>query len=216
MRPSRVREASAWREGIKPRGGTVRTNFDEPFYQRYYSAATRARDRRTQRRLAALVFAYLDHLEIPVRRVVDLGCGLGGWRREVAARYPSAQYTGAESSDYLCRRYGWATGTAATFGGRGRYDLVICQGVLQYVDDGEFRASIANIARLCRGAAFLEIPTVRDWNEHCDRSTSDGQIHFRSGDWYRREIGRHFRSAGAGLWLPQDSPAVLYELEGGS
>lgn len=151
-----------------------------------------------------------------MRRVVDLGCGLGAWRREAAARYPAARYTGVESSDYLCRKYGWAAGTAATFRGRGRYDLVICQGVLQYVDDGEFRASIANIARLCRGAAFLEIPTVRDWNEHCDRSTSDGQIYFRSGDWYRREIGRHFRSAGAGVWLPHDSPAVLYELEGGS
>jgi SAM-dependent methyltransferase len=151
-----------------------------------------------------------------VRRVLDLGCGLGAWCGEVTARYPRATYTGVESSEYLRRKYGWAEGTAATYRGRGRYDLVICQGVLQYVDDVEFRASIANIARLRRGAAFLEIPTVRDWNEHCDRSTSDGQIHFRTGDWYRREIARHFRSAGAGVWLPHDSPAVLYELEGGS
>ncbi|MEX2227044.1 MAG: methyltransferase domain-containing protein [Dehalococcoidia bacterium] len=202
-------------DSIKPRGGAVRTNFDEAYYRRYYGgAATKARDRRTQRRLASLVFAYLDHLEIPVRRVVDLGCGLGAWRRELAARYPTASYTGVEASEYPRRKYGWDDGTAATYRGRGRYDLVICQGVLQYVDDGEFRASIANIARLCRGAAFLEIPTVRDWNENCDRSTSDGQIYMRSGEWYRREIGRHFRSAGGGVWLPKDSDAVLYELEG--
>jgi SAM-dependent methyltransferase len=149
-----------------------------------------------------------------LRRVLDLGCGLGAWQGEVALRYPSAQYTGVESSDYLCRKYGWAEGTAASYRGRGRYDLVICQGVLQYVDDGEFRASIANIARLCRGATFLEIPTVHDWYENCDRSISDGEIHFRTGDWYRREIGRYFRSAGAGVWLLHDSPAVLYELEG--
>ena len=193
----------------------VRSRFDASFFRRYYTdRASRVRDARGQRRLSGLVFAYLDYLEIPVRRVLDLGCGLGRWRDDVAARYPGATYTGVETSDYLCAKYGWQRGTAAGYRGRGRYDLVICQSVLQYVDNTEVRRSLESIARLCRGALYLEIPTRRDWDEHVDREGTDGRIYLRTGAWYRRVIGEHFRSAGGGIFLPRSSDSVLLELEG--
>lgn len=195
----------------------VRSRFDEAFFRRYYlERAARAHDARVQRRLAAFVFSYLDYLEVPVRRVLDLGCGLGLWRRELAARHPRATYTGVEASDYLCQTFGWEQGTVAGYRGRGQYDLVICQSVLQYVDDADVRRSIANLARLCRGALYLEIPTRRDWEEHCDREGSDGRIRLRGGQWYRRAIGKQFRSAGGGVFLPNESESVLLELEGGT
>lgn len=191
-------------------------SFGADYYRRYYvDPATRVRAGSAQDRLAGFVFGYLAHLGIPVRRVLDLGCGLGHWRAPLARRHPRAAYTGVEFSPYLCARYGWDQGSAADYAGRGRFDLVICQSVLQYLPDEGVRAAAANMARLCRGAVYLEIITAEDWRENVDQGVTDGNIHMRPEAWYRKVLGRHFRSAGGGLFLPKDSPAVLYELEKG-
>ena len=197
------------------RAGTP-DRFGEDYYRRYYlDPATRVRAGAALDKLAAFVFGYLGHLGLPVRRVLDLGCGLGHWRAALAKRHPKATYAGVEVSPYLCARFGWEKGSAAGFVGRGRYDLVICQSVLQYLPDAEAHAALANIARLCRGAAYLEIITAEDWRDHCDRRLTDGKVHLRPEAWYRRAMAPHFRSAGGGLFLPKASPVVLYELEKG-
>lgn len=200
------------KSGSRPEAG--RTRFDEAYYRRFYlDPSTRVHDPRSQRRLAGFIFSYLDYLRIPVRRVLDMGCGLGHWRRELAERHPRARYTGVETSDYLCRTLGWEKGSAADYRGRGRFDLVLCQSVLQYLDEGEAIRSLANMARLCRGAIYLEAVTRGDWEERCDRKATDGRIHLRPAAWYRKAIGRHFVGVGGGLFLPRGSRAVLYELE---
>jgi SAM-dependent methyltransferase len=198
----------------RPSPATVRSHFDAAFYRRYYlNPKTRVHDARSHRRLAAFVFAYLDYLRIPVRRVLDLGCGLGRWRTELAAHQPRATYTGVETSDHLCEKYGWGRGSVIDYRGRGSYDLVICQSVLQYVDDADVHRAITNMARLCRGALYLEVPTRDDLQRNADRATTDRNIHRRSGAWYRAAISKHFRFAGGGIFLPHDSLAVLYDLE---
>jgi SAM-dependent methyltransferase len=205
------------------KSGTVRSDpsrplsaFGEDYYRRFYKdPATRVRAGSAQSRLADFVFGYLSHVGVPVRRMLDLGCGLGHWRADLARKHPRATYTGVEISPYLCARYGWESGSAADFRGRGRYDLIICQSVLQYLPDAGVKAAVANMARLCRGALFLEIITAGDWRDHCDQRVTDGNIHMRTESWYRKELGRHFRSAGGGVFLPLDSPVVLYELEQG-
>lgn len=192
----------------------ARSIFDQAYYRRYYrNATTRVHDGKSQGRLAAFVFSYLDYLDLPVRRVLDLGCGLGHWRRQLAKRHPAARYTGVEASDYMCRTLGWEKGTAAGYRGRGRFDLIVCQSVLQYLDDREAALSLANMARLCRGALYLEAVTRGDWERNCNQDVTDGSIRLRTADWYRRAVGRHFRAVGGGLFLPKDSPAVLYDLE---
>lgn len=194
----------------------TRARFGAAYYDRYYrDPATRVHEARGQERLAGLVFAWMAYLELPVRRVADLGCGMGHWRRVVAKRQPSARYTGVESSDYLCRTLGWERGSAADWKGRGRYDLVICQSVLQYLDDREARAAIRNLARLCRGLLYLEALTREDWDRNCDRSITDGRVHLRRAAWYRRHLAPYFRALGGGLFLPRDADVVVYELEGG-
>jgi len=193
-----------------------RESFGEAYYTRFYrDPSTRVRGSGLQARLAAFVFGYLSHLGLPVRRVLDLGCGLGHWRTSLAQRHPRASYTGVEFSPYLCARFGWDEGSAADYVGRGQYDLIICQSVLQYLPDDGVRAAAANMARLCRGAVYLEIITAEDWREHVDQRVTDGKAHLRPAHWYRKVLGKHFRSAGGGLFLPKDSPAVLYELEKG-
>jgi SAM-dependent methyltransferase len=190
--------------------------FGAAYYHRYYrDPATRVRAGSAQDRLSDFVFGYLSHLGLPVRRVLDLGCGLGHWRAPLARRHPRATYTGVEISPYLCARYGWDQGSAADYAGRGRYDLILCQSVLQYLPDEGVRAAAANMARLCRGAVYLEIITAEDWRDNVDKRVTDGNVHLRPEAWYRKVLGNHFRSAGGGLFLPADSPVVLYELEKG-
>jgi SAM-dependent methyltransferase len=196
------------------RARPARTTFDESYYRRFYvDPWTRAQDPRDVRRLAAFVFAYLDYLRIPVRRALDLGCGLGRWRDALAARHPRATYTGVEASAYLCEKYGWERASIADYRGRGRFDLVICQGVLQYLDDADVHRAIANMARLCRGALYFEVTTRGDLQRYADPARTDTDIHVRSAGWYRRALAPHFRSAGGGVFLPLDSEVVLYELQ---
>jgi SAM-dependent methyltransferase len=191
--------------------------FNEAYYRRFYlDTKTRVRSGAAEERLARFVFGYMGHLGLPVRRVLDLGCGLGGWKRVLSRHHRGADYTGVEISPYLCGKYGWTQSSAADFRGRGRYDLVLCQSVFQYLGDEEARKAVANMARLCRGALYLEIITKRDWEIHCNRKMTDGKIHLREASWYRKLLARHFRSAGGGIFLPKDSHAVLYDLEAGA
>ena len=196
-----------------------RAGFDQAFYRRFYlQAGTRVHEAGGLARQSRFLFAYLDYLGIKVKRVLDLGCGLGHWRKLLSRHHPRAAYVGVETSEYLCRRHGWTLAGVAGFRESGRraagFDLVICQSVFQYLGDAEVKAGLANVARHCRGAAYLEIVTRLDWERHCNRNSTDGRIHLRSGAWYRRQIGRYFRPIGGGLFLPRHSPAVLYELEG--
>jgi trans-aconitate methyltransferase len=145
--------------------------------------------------------------------VLDLGCGFGRWRDALAAHHPRATYTGVESSEYLCEKFSWERGSVTDYRGRGQYDLVICQGVLQYVDGAGVHRAVANLARLCRGALYLEIATRGDLQKNTDRTATDANVYARSAEWYRRIVERHFRGIGGGVFLPKDSPVVLYELE---
>lgn len=193
---------------------SARTRFDAAYYRRFYgNRATRVADAGSYRRLARFVAAYLRHLELPVESVLDLGCGLGNWRAALAEELPKASYTGVEVSDYLCERYGWTKASVVDFDPGRAFDLVICQGVLQYLPDRHAARAIGNLARLTRNALFLEVLTRRDWRENCDRETTDRDVHLRDGDWYRRRLRRHFVNCGGGVFVPRSSPAVLFELE---
>src|SRR5262245_17857784 len=126
-----------------------RDRFDRSYYERFYkNPRTRVTSEREVQRLGRFVCSYLAHLGVPVQRVLDAGCGLGYWRAVVAEHYPRASYQGIEVSAYLCRELGWTQASVAEFRTRGRFDLVICQGVLQYLDSAEADAAIENLGRL--------------------------------------------------------------------
>ena len=60
--------------------------FDEAYYQRYYfDKKTSVADPEHVQRLGAFVCSYLQYLRVPVRRVLDVGCG-GGILSESMAR----------------------------------------------------------------------------------------------------------------------------------
>jgi SAM-dependent methyltransferase len=193
---------------------TPRTSFDAAYYQRFYrNPGTRVTDRASCRLLANLVFAYVDRMQIPVRRVLDIGAGTGLWRQEVRRKAPKAEYVGVDLSDYACAKYGWDKGSVVDYRPSARFDLVICQGVFQYLSAKEAEAAIANLPRLTRAVVYLEILTKEDWEHNCDRELTDGRVYLRSIAWYRKRLREDFLFLGGGVFLLRGTPAVLYELE---
>ena len=192
----------------------VREAFDQAYYRRFYGGAREQRQYgKDEARLGAFVCSYLQYLEQPVHKVLDIGCGLGQWREIVAEHYPRASYTGVERSDYLCEQYGWKQGSAVDYRARSSFDLVICKDTLQYLSDRDFESAAKNLARLCRGVLYASILTARDWRENCDRSRTDRAVYLRSGHWYRRRLGRYFVNLGGGLFLSERSPSIPWDLE---
>lgn len=188
--------------------------FDEAYYEKFYkNRRTRVADRESCELLAGFVFSYLDYLRMPLRRVLDIGCGTGLWRREVRRRSPGARYVGVEHSEHACSKYGWEKGSVIDYRTEEEFDLVICQGVLQYLDDTEAAAALENLARLAPAALYLEVLTSEDWERNCNREITDGHVHLRSIAWYRERLRPHFRNCGGGLLLAKAAPAVLYEIE---
>jgi len=188
--------------------------FDREFYRRFYfDPRTAVTSRREMAARARLIAAFVEHVGLPVRALLDAGCGIGLLKGPLRRLLPRARYVGLEASAYLCQRYGWQSGELQTFKARSPFDLVVCHDVLQYLDDAGARAALANLGRLCRGALYFTVPTRKDWLRNCDRRRTDPQIHLRSAEWYRTRLRRCFREAGAGFWLRRGAPVTLWELE---
>jgi hypothetical protein len=189
-------------------------HFGAAYFRKFYlSATTRVVTPSEMRSRATLIAALLTHLQIPVRSILDAGCGIGLLRRPFAAVLPRARYVGLEFSEYLCRRYGWQRGSVVTHVPRSPSDLLICYDVLQYLDDAEAARAIGNFARLTRAALYVSALTREDWRDNCDRTRTDRAVHLRSGAWYRRRLGKAFRYVGFGVWLRKDVSAILWDLE---
>ena len=190
-----------------------RQSFNAAFYRRFYfDPRTRVTTRAETIERAQTVAALLKHIELPVRTILDAGCGLGWMRAPLLRAFPRAKYTGIEVSGHICERHGWTQASIASYRTSTRFDLVVCYDVLQYLTDAEAVRAIANIARLCRGALFLHAPTREDWQRNADRSCSDEDIHLRPTDWYRTRLARRFRHAGFGLYVRRNVPLVQWEL----
>ncbi len=189
--------------------------FDADFFRKYYlQKSTRVVTASEMDARAALIAAILRHAGIPVRSILDAGCGIGLLRAPFRKLLPRARYTGLEVSPYLCDRYGWRAGSVVDFAARSPFDLVVCYDVLQYLDDRQAARAIANLSRLGRCALYVSALTREDWRNNCDRSRTDPDVHLRSGLWYRSRLRRKFRYLGFGVWLRRDVTAILWDMEG--
>lgn len=188
--------------------------FDRAYYQRYYrDPRSRVTSRAEMNARGRLIGACVDYLGVPVRHVLDAGCGIGMLRAPLRRALPQALYTGIESSAYLCGRYGWVQSSIEAYRPERPYDLVVCYDVLQYLGDRQAASALANLSRLCRGLLYFSALTITDWHRNCDQSRTDIDVQLRAGDWYRARLGRHFREIGAGFWLRRGVALPLWEME---
>jgi len=191
----------------------MRKSFDQAYYDRFYrNPRTRAVTPAAAARQARFIAAYLRHLEVPVSRILDIGCGTGTTLRALGREFPSARVQGVEYSDYLCKRYGWAQGSVVDYASDKPWDLVVCNDVLAYLNAAECAQALANIAALCRGAAFLGILTADDAGQY-DRARTDPQQHRRPAAWYRRRLARHFVNVGGGLHLKRPLDVTVWAMD---
>lgn len=192
----------------------IRRTFDAAYYERYYlDPGTRVAEKRDLEIQSRFLCSYLDHLRIRVRRILDFGCGLGRLREPLLAHFAGARYTGVEVSEHLCSHFGWVHDSAATYRSRRRFDLVICQDVLQYLDDEEAERAIENFGRHCHGALYFDALTREDWEENCDQSRTDGDCYRREGTWYRSRLVPKFIRVGGGVFVARRAGVVLFELD---
>ena len=196
---------------------SVRQDFDRDFFRRFYDeAATSVISRDDVFRRACFVLAYLAHLRVPVHSVLDAGCGTGLWKRALEDIDDSIEYTGIDPSEYMCATHGWTRSTVAGFRSKRKFDLIVCQDVMQYMDAREVDRSFANIGRLCRGALYFDVPTSDDIDDgHLDMRRTDRKIHVRSAAWYRKRLKKDFVNAGGGVFVTARSRAVVLALERG-
>jgi trans-aconitate methyltransferase len=66
--------------------------FDAGYYFRFYeNPRTRVATPAENARRAALIVAIVRQLELPVRRILDAGCGLGLLRAQLLQAFPKAR-----------------------------------------------------------------------------------------------------------------------------
>lgn len=191
----------------------MRDRFDKAYYDRYYrNPRTRATTPAAVKRQAAFVAAYLKHLEVPVRQVLDVGCGTGNLLRALGREFPRAGRRGIEYSDYLCSAYGWESGSVTDLDTTRTADLVVCNDVLGYLDDRSCAKALGNLAAVADGALYLGVLTREDL-ELCDSERTDSSQIARPLRWYRRRLEPHFLPVGGGLYLKKPVHVTVWNLE---
>jgi hypothetical protein len=188
--------------------------FDEAYYHRFYeSPKTRVVSPDDHAALAEFVFAFARWNQVEIKSVLDIGAGTGLWKQWVEKNLKGVQYAGTEVSVAMCKKHGFMQRDIARWRDRKKHDLIICQGVLQYLPDPDVAPAVANIASMSRGLVYLEITTRADLREVCDTTRTDVDIFVRNGSYYRGILSKHLINIGAGLWWVKDRPVPFYELE---
>ncbi|MEG0002389.1 MAG: methyltransferase domain-containing protein [Comamonas sp.] len=189
--------------------------FDEAYYERYYfDKKTSVVDPQHMERLGSFVCSYLKYLRVPVRRVLDVGCGIGLWRDIIARHFPQATFHGVEYSAYLCERFGWERGSVVDYRAEQPFDFVICQGVLPYLSAADLKRALHNFAALSQGALYIEAVSHEDWERDIlDETLTDPRLFRHRAELYRRGLSQGFTELGGGIWLQRDAEVPLFELE---
>lgn len=189
-------------------------SFDESYYRRFYEdPKTRVYSAVEHDWLAQYVFSFARWNQLEIETVLDVGAGIGLWRDWIAKHEPEIKYTGTEFSAAMCKKHGFKQCDIARWRDRKKYDLIICQGVLQYVPDPDVAPAIANIAAMARGLVFFEALTRADLRERADQARTDTDVFVRNGSYYRGLFAQHFVAIGAGLHWPKTLELPFWELD---
>jgi hypothetical protein len=188
--------------------------FDASYFRRFYeSRRSRVYGEEQVDFLARGVTGFVQWFGGELERVLDVGAGTGLWGAWFRANLPKVRYRSLDVSEYACITYGHERRDIATWKGREKYDLVVCQGVLPYLEDEACKRAIANMGAMCRGFLYLEAITARDLKDVCDRTRTDVRVRARPARFYRQALSTHFEPVGCGLHHVRGGDKVFYELE---
>ncbi len=185
--------------------------FDDQYYQRFYGAVG-VHDQERIGHLATAVHEMCSWWGVPPTSVLDVGAGVGMWRDWYRAQHPHVEVVSVDISAHACAQWGHEQRDISTWKPSTKFDLVVCHGVLHYLDDSGAESAIINLAAGTGNVMYLELPTAHDLAEVVDPERTDMEVHHRSGEWYRSRLNTHFQQAGAGLWVRR-GVVPLYVLE---
>jgi len=197
---------------------TSRARYDEAYFDRWYrSPRHRVRSTAELKRLVGFVLATADYvLGRPIRTVLDVGAGEGHWLPALRRLRPHIAYQGVDPSEYAVRRFGRRRNvmlgdlaSLPTLPLARSYDLVVANGMLNYLEPAELRAGLPHLVARAGGMLYLELFTEAD--------ALRGDTSFparRSASWFRRVL-REAGLVGCGLncYLPREQLSRLAELE---
>lgn len=203
------------------------TRFDSDYYRRFYldpDTAVATLDEVEVR--AAAVYYTARVFDAPVRRVLDIGGGIGLWGTALKRIDRNIHYTLMEPSEDAVRmanedRAGdidaVVRDSIVDWDGEGRgYDLVLCAGVVQYLDDKAVRKALTHVAGLTRYVLFFESFTEEDVTKRrIDKRSDSG--HARPASFYLSALGkRGLVHIGSSLFVREKAiPVVPWELDRG-
>jgi len=185
--------------------------FDDQYYQRFYGDGG-THDPERIAHLATAVHEMATWWDVRIRSVLDVGAGMGMWRDWYVDHHPDVQVRSIDVSAHACATWRHEQRDISVWKPSTKFDLVVCHSVLQYLDDDQVSAAVANIAAATRRVLYLEVPTTSDFRHVVESEFTDFDVHHRTGAWYRRLLVEHFQQAGAGLWVRRGA-VPLFELE---
>lgn len=188
--------------------------FDEAYYRRFYrDPRTRVYDQRRHARLVAGAVSMIEWFGVQLHDVLDVGAGLGWWGQWLRRHRPGVEVVSTELEPAICAKYGHQQADLRTFRLARQFDLVVCQGVLPYLDAKGAEAGIENLAAMCGGFLYLEAVTKDDLKDAVDVQRTDLRMNLRPASWYRQRLAPHFREVGCGLYAARSAELPFFALE---
>jgi SAM-dependent methyltransferase len=127
-------------------------------------------------------------LDQAVRSVLDVGSGEGQWNPALRKLRPAIRYVGVDPSEYAVSRFGerrnlrlGRIGELESLALPGPFDLIVCCGVLNYLDARTLKRGVRELAELSNGMLYLELFTAEDRIEGDTTWPAP-----RPAAWYRR------------------------------
>ena len=186
--------------------------FDASYYRKYYGSNP-VHTRRQIASLASGVYGFATWWRLGIHSVLDIGAGPGYWRDWFKEQHPRVRYQSVDVSAHACKKYGHDLHDITEWTPKKPADLVVCQGVLHYLDAKSAAKAIDNVIAATNKLLYLEAPTSEDRRDVLDLEVSDLHAQWRPAQWYRRRLEVAFVQAGAGLWI-RKGEVNLYCLEG--
>lgn len=188
--------------------------FDDAYYRRFYKdPSTRVYDQARHAKLVAGVVSLIEWFGVELTDVLDVGAGLGWWGAWLKKHRKGVTVVSTELERDICAKYGHLQADVSTLRLGKTFDLVVCQGVLPYLDKTGAAAGIENLAAHAHGFLYLEAITADDMKDAIDAERTDLRVNLRPAAWYRKQLAPHFRELGGGLYAARSANLPFFALE---
>lgn len=188
--------------------------FDDAYYRRFYlDPSTRVYDRARHASLVQGVVSFIEWFGVELRTVLDVGAGLGWWGRWLRTHRKGVRVTSTELDPRICKKYGHQQADITAWRSDQQFDLVVCQGVLPYLNRAQVGLAIENLAAMTGRFLYVEAITKEDFASAIDAERTDLRVTLHPVSVYRKALKPHFREVGCGLYARRDAEVPFFALE---